>query len=171
MSSDSLTLYKLIVLYMLEQVTFPLTTSQISEFILDREYTNYLTLQQVLSELSEATLVQSDTKGNRTLLMINEEGKNTLSFFNNRISDAIKNEISTFFKENKMELRNEVSIITDYYKSVTGEYEADLFVKEKETTLIHLTLSVPTEEIAATICDHWKTKNEEIYQLLMEKLL
>ena len=33
---ESLTLYKLIVLYMLEKVDFPLTNAQISGFILDK---------------------------------------------------------------------------------------------------------------------------------------
>ena len=36
---ESLTLYKLIVLYMLEKVDFPLTNAQISGFILDKGYT------------------------------------------------------------------------------------------------------------------------------------
>ena len=34
-------LYKLIILYMLNKVDFPLTNSQISEFILDEGYTTY----------------------------------------------------------------------------------------------------------------------------------
>ena len=36
---------------MLNQVDFPLTNSQISEFILDKGYTTYFKLQQALSEL------------------------------------------------------------------------------------------------------------------------
>ena len=40
--SETYTLYKLIVLYMLDKVDFPLTTSQISEFILEKEYTPIL---------------------------------------------------------------------------------------------------------------------------------
>ena len=40
--SEPITLYKLIVLYMLHKVDFPLTTSQISSFILDRDYTSFL---------------------------------------------------------------------------------------------------------------------------------
>lgn len=47
MLQDPLTLYKLIVLYMLNRVTFPLTAAQVSDFILGKEYTNFLTLQQV----------------------------------------------------------------------------------------------------------------------------
>ena len=50
------TVYKLIVLYMLQNTENTLTNSQISEFILDREYTNYFHLQQAISELVEAEL-------------------------------------------------------------------------------------------------------------------
>ena len=52
--TDTLTTYKLIILYMLKKVDFPLTNSQLSEFFLDKGYTNYFTLQQVITELSEA---------------------------------------------------------------------------------------------------------------------
>ena len=51
MLQDPLTLYKLIVLYMLNRVTFPLTTAQVSDFILGKEYTNFLTLQQLIDDL------------------------------------------------------------------------------------------------------------------------
>ena len=51
--TQTFTLYKLIVLYMLEKVDFPLTTSQISEFILDKGYTTYFKLQETLSEMVE----------------------------------------------------------------------------------------------------------------------
>ena len=51
--SDSFTLYKLIVLYMLQKVDFPLTNSQISEFVLDKEYTNYFTLQHASHTLRD----------------------------------------------------------------------------------------------------------------------
>ena len=49
--AEPLTLYKLIILYMLKKVDFPLTNAQISEFVLDQEYTTYFTLQQAISEL------------------------------------------------------------------------------------------------------------------------
>ena len=54
---DPLTLYKLIVLYMLDKVKFKLTYSQISGFILEKEYTNFMTLQQVFSDLQDACLL------------------------------------------------------------------------------------------------------------------
>ena len=49
MLSDPITLYKLMILYMLDHVNFPLTNSQLTDFFLDHEYTTYFTLQQALN--------------------------------------------------------------------------------------------------------------------------
>ena len=91
--ADTLSLYKLIILKMLEQVEYPLTNSQITEFILDKEYTNYFTVQQALSEMDETGLVNLTTKRNNSLYHITDAGKNTLEFFGNKISDAILTEL------------------------------------------------------------------------------
>lgn len=170
MLQDPLTLYKLIILYMLGRVKFPLTTAQISNFILEKEYTNFLTLQQVISELTDTGLVESKTINNRTQLSLSGEGKETLTFFGNRISDAIKEDINQYFKENEYSLREEISVQGDYYKSTSGEYKAHLIAKEQENNLIELTLSVPTREIAEAVCNNWQKKNQEVYGLIIKLL-
>ncbi len=170
MLQDPLTLYKLIVLYMLNRVNFPMTTAQVSDFILGKDYTNFLTLQQVINELNEAGLISSETIRNRTHLSLTDEGRETLQYFENRISDTIKQEINTYFSENEYSLRNEVSVLGDYYKSTSGEYEAHLVAKDRGIVLVDITLSVPTEETAAAICDNWQKKNQSIYQLLIREL-
>ena len=101
---------------------------------------------------------------------ITEEGKETLRFFENRISEGIKSDIEDYFAEKELELRNEVSVQGDYYKSTSGEYEAHLFAKDRGITLVDITLSVPVEEMAASICDNWQKKNQAIYQYLAEQL-
>lgn len=170
MIQDPLTLYKLIVLYMLNRVSFPMTTAQVSDFILGREYTNFLTLQQVINELTDANMISSETIRNRTHLAITDEGRDTLNFFQNRISDAIKQEINTYFRENEFSLRNEVSVLGDYYKSTSGEYEAHLVAKDRGIRVVDITLSVPDEATAAAICDNWQKKNQNIYQYLIQQL-
>lgn len=67
-------------------------------------------------------------------------------------------------------MRNEVSILSDYYKSVSGEYEAHLRAKEKDVTVVEITLSVPDEDTASAICANWQTRNQEIYQYLVKNL-
>lgn len=170
MLQEPLTLYKLIVLYMLNRVSFPLTTAQISEFILEKEYTNFLTLQQVISELSDAGMIDAHSINNRTHLNITAEGKETLQYFENHINDTIKEEIKAYFLENEYALQEEVSVLGDYYKATSGEYEAHLVAKERGINLIELTLSVPSKEMAISICDNWQKKNQEIYQYIIEQL-
>ena len=170
MLQDPLTLYKLMILYMLDRVKFPITTAQISNYILEKEYTNFLTLQQVISELTEANLINARTINNRTHLQITEEGRETLYYFDNRINDTIKAEINNYFHDNEFDLREEVSVLGNYYKSTSGEYEAHLIAKERENNLVEIKLSVPTREVAESICDNWQKKNQEVYQELVRLL-
>ena len=54
--------------------------------------------------------------------------------------------------------------------SASGEYESSVVGKDKDIPLVTLTLSVPTPELAASICDNWQKKNQEIYQYLIQEL-
>lgn len=170
MTQDPLTLYKLIILYMLDRVTFPLTKAQVSDFILEKEYTNFMTLQQATAELIDADLVIAESSRNRTYLKITEEGSKTLSFFGSRMHSSIKRDIDSFLREHEVEMRNEVSVISDYNRTASGEYEARLQAKEKDVTLVEVTLSVPDEDTASAICANWQKKNQDIYQYLIHQL-
>lgn len=167
---DTLILYKLIILYMLNRAAFPITKAQVADFILENEYMDFLTLQQVFAELADSEMITATTVRNRTHLAITEEGKETLSLFVNRLNVLTKKKIDSFYMEKGLEMRNEVSITSDYYKSTSGEYEARLQATEKKVRLIDITLSVPDEETAAAICDNWQKKNQTVYQSLIEQL-
>ena len=90
------TTYKLIILYMLQNSEGDLTNSQITDFILDRKYTNYFQLQQAVSELVEADLVEMSSQSNRTYYRLTEEGKNTLKYFSRELSSDIKKEVEEY---------------------------------------------------------------------------
>ena len=106
--SETYTLYKLIVLYMLDKVDFPLTTSQISEFILEKEYTTYFKLQETLAEMEHSGLLRVETTHNRTLYHLTDNGLDTIQYFKNKISPAIQRDIDEFLKEKKYDLKEEV---------------------------------------------------------------
>lgn len=170
MTQEPMTLYKLIVLYMLDRVSFPLTRAQIEGFILEKEYTNYLTLQQAIGELCEIRLVSAKAVHNRTQLMLTEEGRSTLTFFCNNIPEPIKEEIDSYLKENSMELRNESAVTGQYFKNAGGSYQAVLAAAERGETLIELKLAVPDEKTASALCDHWQRRNEAVYAAIMKEL-
>lgn len=161
---------KLIILYMLDRVPFPLTKAQIFDFVLMHDYTDYLTLQQIMAELMDADMVMAKSMRNRTHLSLTDEGKQTLEMFRKRLSDETLNQINSFLSSNELELRNEVSIQSDYYKATSGEFEAHLVAKDRGISIVDMTISVPDVETASVICDNWEKNNKEIYQMLVEKL-
>lgn len=169
--TETFTLYKLIILYMLDKVDFPLTTAQISEFILDKGYTTYFKLQSTLSEMIDSYLIVSETTHNRTLYHLTENGKETIHFFKNKISPAIQKDIDDFLKEKEYDLKEEASVKTEYYLNTNREYEVRCRIVENGFSLIDLKLTVPTETEAETIANNWTRKNQEIYALLLSKLL
>ena len=63
--AEALTQYKLLVLYMLDHVDFPLTNTQISSFVLEKDYTTYFTIQQVISELLSTDLIRKEPTQNK----------------------------------------------------------------------------------------------------------
>ena len=169
--ADPITLYKLIVLYMLKKIDFSMTNAQISNFVLDQGYTTYFTLQSVLAELTEAGLIHQETLQNTSFYTITPEGEETIGFFGNKISRSIRDDIDKYLKENKMQLRNEVSVIADYYRNTVGEYSVRCRVKEKNSDLIDLTLSVPEEAQAKAICRQWQKKCQTVYEYIMQELM
>ena len=164
--TETFTLYKLIVLYMLEKVDFPLTTSQISEFILDKGYTTYFKLQETLSEMVESGLLRVETTHNRTLYHLTENGAETIQFFKNKISTAIQNDIDEFLKEKRYDLKEEVAIKSDYYLNTNHEYEVRCQIVENGFSLIDLKITVPTEIEAETIASNWSRESQKILSLI-----
>ena len=51
---------------MLDKVDFPLTNTQISNFFLEQDYTDYFRVQQVLSDLEDASLIHAESTHSNT---------------------------------------------------------------------------------------------------------
>ena len=113
MLSEPMTLYKLMNLYMLKKVNFPLTNAQLTDFFLQHEYASYFTLQQALGELKDSGLIHAESTHSTTRYEITKEGEETLHFFESSISPAIIEDMDTYLKENRLRLRNEVSLVSD----------------------------------------------------------
>ena len=171
MLAEPMTLYKLMNLYMLHQVNFPLTNAQLSNFFLDREYTTDFTLQKALNELLDAGLVKKETMRNSSRYEITKEGEETLEFFGKNISPAIVSDMDEYLKQNRFRMRNEVGLISDFYKSTNQDYIVHCEVREGKAVLVNLDISVPDKEQAEIMCNHWKDRSQEIYAYVMKSLM
>ncbi len=167
---EGLMLYKLIILYMLDRIDeYTLTNSRITSFILDKGYTNLFNIHESLSELIDEGFISVSTIRNTQHYKITNLGEEALLYFENRISNPIKQEILDYFKQEKINLKNESEIYADFYYD-NQEYTVQCVIKERRETLIDLKLNVPSKALARSICDNWRAKSTEVYQYLINEL-
>ena len=159
------------VLNMLDKVDFPLTNTQISDFFLEQEYTDYFRVQQVLNDLADSGLIRTESTHSNTQYYITAAGRETLGFFRDKLTDAIEHDTIAYFEKNKMALRTVNSIIADYYKTPNQDYAVRCQFRVHDTNLIDLTLTVKNKEQAEAICNNWKKQNEDVYAYLMDILM
>ena len=188
------TTYKLIILYMLQNSEGDLTNSQITDFILDRKYTNYFQLQQAVSELVEADLVEMSSQSNRTYYRLTEEGKNTLKYFfllqsvgntcgwtgegkntlkyfSRELSSDIKKEVEEYLNSLHCKIEEHLLTPADYYPTKEGSYSVRLRIIEGGVSIVDLSIKVPNLAAAQSVCESWPYKYQNVYDKIMEELL
>ena len=151
MQPETRMLYKLIILYILDKVDFPMTNVQITNFLLEKDYTTYFNTQQTLSDLVDDEFIRRETLNNTSMYRITDSGRETLSFFQSSVSLAIRTEIDQYISEN--------------------QYIARLQVLERGLAIIDLNLIVSSKEAADHICTQWKKKSSDIYGYIISSLL
>ena len=166
--ADTQTLYKLILLYMLRKVTYPLLNTQLMSFILDQKYTDYFHVQEAINDLVDAGLITREKIRNTSQYTATPEGEQTLEYFVTDIPSEIRADIDAYLRENAFDIRNESCVRADYERTENQDYAVRCLVREGKDTIIDLTLSVPTEEAAMTVCAKWPDKSTEIYTTLMK---
>ena len=171
MITEPLTLYKLMILYLLKSVNYPLTNKQLCGFFLDYEYTTYFTLQQVISELEEAHLITAHRTRNATRYDITREGAETLNFFVNDIASGAVEDMNRFLSEYRIRLRTEASNYTDYTETENGDFLVHAEVREDRDILYSVDLSVPDKDTAELMCSKWAEKSQKIYAYIVKQLL
>lgn len=171
MALESITLYKLIILYMLDRVDFPISNSTIVGFILETGYTDFATIQQVIGIIQDDGLINVESSRSNTSYTLTDQGREMLEYFGNKISDEIKKEVNEYLTANKYELKQAANVISEYYRTTGGDYTVHCCIKENNFSLIELNLSVPDEDVADQMCGNWKEKSQEIYEFVMKCLM
>ena len=111
------------------------------------------------------------TLHNSTRYEITREGEETLEFFGKKISPAIVEDMDEYLKENRFRMRNEVGLVSDFYKSTNQDYIVHCEVREGKNVLVGIDVSVPDKEQAELMCSHWRDRSQEIYSYIMKSLM
>ncbi len=170
-NSKELAQNKLLILYILDNAQIPMNNSEITQFLLENNYMNYFLAQQFISELVSSKFIEFSTKDGQEYYHLSNAGRDTLSFFNDRIPQTIKDEVNKRFQKKKEEMVKESQIVGNYYKKSESEYIVNLKVIEKDINLFSMSLNVVSNKQAKMICNNWKENSHEIYKKIIDLLI
>ena len=155
---------------MLDRTNYTMTNSMISDFIISKGYTNLFNLHEALSELIDNKFISTDTIRDTIHYKITNSGEEALSYFENRLPYAIKQDILEYLKAERINVKNESEIYADYFYNDSNWYTVQCIIKDRKETLMDLKFDVPTKSQAETICNNWRKKSSGIYEYLINQL-
>ena len=164
--------YKIIVLGLIDKAKMPLSNTTIVDFFLEYEYTDYFNAQMAISDVVDSKMVDIiETHGN-TSYSINEEGSKALELFSDKISKDIEKDIMSYYKDNKLKMREEQEIIANYSEISSGGYMVNCRIRDVKhnRNSYEVNCVVPSKEQAEAICNNWHARYEDIYFAFLEEL-
>lgn len=164
-------IYKITVLRLLSQAGASLSNAQIAQFFSEKEYTDYFTVQQVISDLEEAGYLEVISQHHHTLYKITPQGSHTLSLMRDKLTHAIEEDIKNYLSENEFEIKTDNALTANYDKAVGGGYIVHCKFTQEGQIMLDLTLHASTLPQAKTICNNWKARHEDVYMRLMDTLI
>lgn len=165
------TLHKLMVLYMLKRVNFPMSTAQLWQYFRGKEYMTEEEFLTLMNGLRDANLVRSEELNSVLRHELTKEGDEALFYFTSDISESLRKDMEDYIRVNRFQARNETGIATGYEPSGDGGYYVQLKIREEKTVLFEMRLSVPDKEQAETLANHLQDNAQAIYAFVMKKLV
>lgn len=170
-NTEELAQNKLLLLYIIKMSPYTFTDNEITEFVLDRNYMNYFSIKQYLLELVESKFIKMVKTEKDKEYHILEKGEEALTYFENKIPQKVKDQLSKDFKFQQIIKKKETQVVADYFEKEDGQYTVNLKLVENDDNLFSLYLTVGSLSQAEIICKSWKNKTEEIYQSIINMLI
>ncbi len=168
------TVNKLILLFVLDKMEIPLTENSIVAITTSRNsWLNYMDCKDVLWQLIEVGFVYKTVdKTSESRYNITYEGRNCLSHFFLKIPSSLREEITAFAKNNRMNFKRAQEYVGDYYKNPDGSHTAVLRIRDplEPQSLFEIKLKLPTRHSAIIAVKKWKDKAPKIYENIYELL-
>lgn len=167
--AKELAVNKLIILFIFNEMDFPLLKGQVTDIVLQNNLINYFDLQQSFHELEKLQMIQKVK--NKEQYVITSIGQKTITALITRIPKEITELIKIYTAKNKDIIRLETQVFASYIKKSDVEYIVVLKVVENDITLIELKINVVSAIQAKQICAKWKQSYSLVYNQVINTLI
>lgn len=164
--------HKLLLLYLIDKMDIPLSSSQIELFALSENFMNYFSLQECLSEMVQIKYLDAYKDNNTTRYTITDEGLQSLDYFEKHIPIDTRNKINQYVLENRKRIKRDYETTANYFKELNSDdFTVKCAIYEDDAMLMEINLSVVSRDQAKLICNNWKTNISTLYSDILSKLI
>ena len=174
-SSDNTTALaenKVLILYILNQISNGLLEDGLYKIISSVNNVNYFYFKEVLTDLLDSKLVGIFTKDEEeSVLKITSEGKNALSLTIDVLPGILKLKADNVLKKEFSSIADETSISAEFIPRSENDYTIKCRVIEKNETIFEVRTFAGSRERAKKIVDNWNKNASKIYPKILNLLL
>lgn len=170
---------KVILLYIAETLD-SLTYQEFMETALESMYLDYFQFSQLLTELLNENLLAKAVRKNeetRTAqghpterYSLTPGGLAVLDTLRKQIPVPVTAYLHKALRKREQDLHNEHSIRAMWKVRPDGQYEVSFSLYEKQTRYFKCQITVPDEDSATTLCEHWDQAAPELYPQILALL-
>jgi len=166
---------KLLLLYLVDRMEYPMSRAQITEFVREADLMDYYTLQQTLANMVENNLFETTQENaldnNTTRYAATEEGLTTLEYFEQHIAVEIRQKIKSYVDTNRRKIKKDYEVTATYFPNAdNNEFRVKCGVYEDKRALLELFVSVDTRDQAKLIQSNWQDNASGLYRRIIEAL-
>lgn len=161
---------KIIVLYILNNASKPLTINQIIKLCEEFDDITYFDVFTYIEQLKENNYIDELLENGNMTYFATELGKNTLKELLELIPGVNIHNIKKSFNKNMIALKTDFSVDTSILPLNNDKFKVSCYIKEGNDELINISVYATSKEQAKNISKVWNEKFEDIYKNLLEML-
>ena len=175
--SDPLTC-KLILLFTLDKMEFPLTENTIFDICYNRNgWISYIDCKEYLYKLVETSLIyKTECKDGEERFNITYDGRNCLNHFYEKLDAKLREQITEYTKANRMHFKRSQEYVSTFFKSEDGSYMVVLKIRSssiQSEPLFEIKIKASSRQSAIEACKKWQDQAhaayENIYDMFIEE--
>ena len=160
---------RLMVLYALHHLG-PCTELQLLQFFSEGEALNYFDMMFSLNDLCARGQAVRTQKKAGYLYEVTDVGREALALFGSRVPASLQTLLQETGESWKNRFLQEEQYPVSVRQTGRGEWELSLSVVEQEMEMLHISLALPTREMADALAGKWANKAGEVYETLFRLL-
>ena len=155
---------KVLILYILNQISNGISESGLYKIISSINNVNYFYFKEVLTDLLDSKLAGNFTKDEEeSVLKITSEGKNALPLTIDVLPGILKLKADNVFKKEFSSINDETSVIAEFIPKDENDYTIKCRIIEKNETIFEVKTFAGSRERAKKIVDNWNKNASKIY--------